>query len=181
MEWVSIERPGHFGKNRDQKYREFNDVFGEGNWRIVWHWKNDLLSFPDACKVYEKAYFIDSIKRESLWLELIKEASDVYDYQESDVESGLDYLIQKAHGTHLQDIAIRRVIKNRAWRFKGNKLVQVRGHKTYWGGKLSPGKIPFHNPEYITNPHLEAWWDANSIEDFWQSNKVLQIVQSGED
>lgn len=30
-------------------------------------------------------------------------------------------------------------------------------------------------PEMIVKPHLSGWWNEDSIEDFYQSNKVLQI------
>ena len=63
----------------------------------------------------------------------------------------------------------------RGYIFKGDKLVKLRSHAEYWGQNLSPGKVPFHLPESIVVPHLEKWWDYNSIEDFWQSNKVIQI------
>ncbi|MFQ6010159.1 MAG: hypothetical protein ACE5J7_03520, partial [Candidatus Aenigmatarchaeota archaeon] len=60
-------------------------------------------------------------------------------------------------------------------KFQGKKLVQIRSHKSYWGKNLSPGRVPFHRPELIVEPHLEGWWDDNSVECFYQSNKILQI------
>jgi len=63
----------------------------------------------------------------------------------------------------------------RGWSFQGDKLVQIRKHSEYWGRNLSPGKVLFHLPQLIAVPHLVGWWDHNSIEDYYQSNKVLQI------
>lgn len=175
MIWRIVERPGHFGKKRDKVYRQYDERFGKDNWRIMWQWNGETIPYIIACQLYEDGYYADSFRRENLWKELASVAKDVYDHQESDVQSGLDYLIQNGNATHLQDIAIRRVMLRRGYRFEGDKLVQIRSHAEYWGQNLSPGKVPFHLSELIVVPHLEKWWDYNSIEDFWQSNKILQV------
>lgn len=43
---------------------------------------------------------------------------------------------------------------------------------------LSPGQIPFHFPEKIIQPQLEGWWEKDTVESFYQSNKILQIKNS---
>jgi len=177
MTWKTIERPGFFGKNRDGAFNQYNEKYGEGNWRLRWTWKGKDISYKSACLVYEASYYKDSFTREDLWKELISKAKDVYDHQESNVNSGLDYLLQEGGSTHIQDIAIRRVVLHRGWNFEGDELIQIRSHKTYWGNNLSPGKVPFHLPELIISPHLESWWDKNSVEDYYQSNKVLEIKE----
>lgn len=176
-EWITVYRPGQFGKIKNFLYDTYFKWFGkeEVKWRLRWEWGEDLLPQEIAIQKYEDAYLYDSLKREELWLELINEASDVYDNSETNVESGFDYNKQETKATHLQDIAIRRVVRKRNWKFKGKKLIQIRSHDTYWGDKLSPGRVKFHKPEKIKIPHLKGWWDENSVEDFYQSNKVLQI------
>ncbi len=175
MKWTTIERPGTFGKNRDTLYRQYDERFGKDNWRVIWQWNGEFLPHITACQLYEDGYYADSFRRESLWKELASVARNVYDIQESDVESGLDYLLQSGNATHLQDIAIRRVMLRRGYKFEGDQLVQIRSNKSYWGQVLSPGRVQFHLPDLILVPHLESWWDPNSVEDFWQSNKVLQV------
>lgn len=185
MDWVSVERLGYFGKKRDEKHRQFDETYGEGNWRIMWRWgKEGRLIIPfyahdrriiSACTIYEDAYFIDSFKREGTWLELIAKANNVCDIDEGDVESGLDYLVQKGPATHVQDIAVRNVVCRRGWNFEGSELINIRSHKLRWGQKMSPGKILFHTPDLIISPHSLGWWDYNTVEDFYQSNKILQI------
>lgn len=174
MDWKTIERPGHFGKNRDEFYATFDKKYGKDKWRIAWQWGNQVVPYLTACQIYEDGYYADSLGREKLWKELTRIARDVFDHQESNVKSGLDYLIQEGTATHLQDIAIRRVLLRRGWEFKGDELVQIRSHKDFWGKNLSPGKVPFHLPELIVKPQLASWWNINSVEDFYQSNKVLQ-------
>ncbi|MBI2047218.1 hypothetical protein HYT26_03585 [Candidatus Pacearchaeota archaeon] len=175
MAWRTFERPGYFGKKRDEFYRQYDEKLGKDNWRIMWQWNGDAIPYIVACQLYEDGYYADSFRREDLWKELASIAKDVYDHQESDTQSGLDYSVQNGNATHLQDIAIRRVMLRRGCIFEGDKLVQIRSHTEYWGQKLSPGKVPFHLPKLIAVPHLEKWWDYNSIEDFWQSNKILQV------
>jgi len=109
----------------------------------------------------------------------INEAKNVYDIEEKDIESGFDYSKQQGNATHLQDIAIRRVVMRRGWKFKGKKLIQIRLGKEVknkdWANELDPGRLQFHLPELIKKPNLKGWWDKDSVEDFYQSNKILQI------
>lgn len=177
MGWQDMERPGFFGRNRDSKFKEYDGRFGEGNWRIAWIWRDKRLEFVKACKHYEQSYFIDSFKRKDVWNELVNTASSVYDMEPRDIESGFDYTIQKGNATHIQDIAIRNVVRRTLREFKGSELVQIKGQKTKWGALLSPGKVPFYKPEMIILPEMKGWWDVNSIEDFWQRNKVLQAKE----
>lgn len=175
MIWKTTGRPGFSGKDKKKKHARWDEYYGKNNWRIAWTWNDHVITKELAYQLYEDGYYTDSFKREDLWKELIVTAKDVYDYDESDTESGLDYSIQKGPVTHLQDIAIRKVIQRRGWNFQGEKIVQVRRHEEYWGNLLSPGRVQFHLPDLIEIPHLEGWWDYNSIEDFYQSNKILQV------
>jgi hypothetical protein len=175
MEWHNLERPGYFGKKKHKIIDSYNGKYGIGKWRIMWRWKGITIPFRDACTIYEDGYYADSFRRETLWKKLVSEAKEVFDLEENDVESGLDYSTQKGIATHLQDIAIRRVIFRRGWKFEGKEMIRIRHHDNYWGKNLSPGKVKFHLPDLIVVPHLEGWWDYNSVEDFYQSNKIIQV------
>lgn len=181
MVWKSVERPGYFGKSRDEIFRQYNERFGEGKWRLMWFFGGITIPFKDnllidVCSIYEDAYFIDSFRKEGLWTELCSKAKNVYDIEEKDIESGFDYRIQSGPATHIQDISIRRVVFRRGWGFKGNDLMQIRGSNNYFSKNLNPGKVIFHLLDKIIQPHLEGWWDKNSAEDFYQSNKILQVL-----
>ena len=177
MSWRTVERPGQAGKRRDKLQRHYDEKFGMENWRISWQWEGKEIPYIEACYIYEEGYYADSIRREGLWKELACVARDVYDIEESDIRSGTEYLNQAGNAAHLQDIAIRRVMKRRNIAFHGSKLVQIRSHEGYWGRNLSPGRVPFHMPGKIVVPHLRGWWDYDSVEDFWQSNKILQVYE----
>lgn len=173
-EWTTLGTPGYFGKKRDRKYAEYDTQYGKGNWRIMWDWNGEAIPYTFECQLYEDAYYNDSFERELEWVGLIKVANEVYDIEPLDIESGLDYLVQKGPATHIQDIAVRRVVKRRGWKFEGSEPVQVRSGKGGIGEMFSPGVVKFHMPELIVNPQLKGWWGKDTVEAQYQSNKILQ-------
>lgn len=94
--------------------------------------------------------------------------------------SGLNYEIQETPNNHIHDIAIRRAVARLDKRFKGNHLVHVRW-KDSEGFRINPGVVPFHKPQMIVSKKIKDygkkgnWWRPNTIEDFYQRNKVLQV------
>jgi hypothetical protein len=176
-EWITIARPGMFGRRKQERVQGYNSAYGEDGWRIMWQWGEEVVDFLDACSLYEDAYYHDSLNRSQLWERLAEESSDVYDHQISNTESGRDYNAQRPdEPTHLQDISIRRVIFRRGLSFRGSEPVQIRSHADYWGAQLSPGRVPFHLPKMITPQHVcPKWCDRESIECFYQDNKILQV------
>ena len=176
MAWQTVERPGFFGKHREEKIRQYNAQYGEGNWRIAWEVGEVVVDKLGAYAVYEDAYFEFLMTHLGVRMQLINEASDIYDDALSNVHSGLDYTIQETDRTHLQDISIRRCFVRLGMRFKGKDLIQIRSTSVHELGKLlTPGCVPFHRPDLIKQPELEGWWGKGSIESFYQSNKVLQV------
>lgn len=175
MDWITLERPGIFGHKKDKIIEDYNSEFGENNWRIVHSYDNKFIPFGEVCSLFEEAYFQDSHRRKDLWNDLRRTAKEVYDIDLSDMNSGLDYLVQTNSATHIQDIAIRNVFLRNEWKFEGSELIQIRGCAKPFGEKLTPGRVQFHQPQEILDPHLDGWWDKNSVEDFYQSNKLLQV------
>lgn len=176
-EWITVGRPGYVGHRHRKRVGQLNRQFGEENWRISYQWHDSVMDRDAALGHYEDAYY-ESLKNRPEVLDwLCHTASEVYDIAPSNVESGLDYSRQECSAVHLQDIAVRRCLKRLSRRFEGDHLVQIRGHESE-GYRLNPGRVPFHAPEQILKPSLShgTWWEENSIEDFWQSNKVLQVL-----
>lgn len=178
--WKTIGRPGYLGKHRDQRYFEFDQEYGQNNWRIAWQIGSLIVSLDTVMLPYEDAHYFYMARHEDLVEQLINEASDVYDDQPSNVGSGLSYSIQETCLNHLHDIAIRRSLVRLGKWFKGDKLIQLRDTKGEHALSriLSPGVIPFHIPSLIIQPELDGvkrWWDFGSVESFYQSNKILQI------
>src|SRR4030042_5744519 len=163
-----IERPGFLGRKRKENQEKWDLKYKPGKWQLVWKWGDFIIDFEEACKIYEDAYFMDSINREDIWKELFKRAKDFYDNAESNVNSRTDYTKQEAYSHHIQDIAARRVGIRRGWKMQGNRLIQIRGPETE-GHQLMPGIVEFHFPKMIETPRIHPnWANPNSVESFYQ-------------
>ncbi len=184
-EWKLVDNTsqGYVGKHRNDLWAERDGKYGKGNWRTIWLVQGNYLEYVEACRLYEDAYFEYFKKRPELLDHLLEVASDVYDDDPSNVESGLDYKKCGAVRTHIQDIAIRNCLKRFGREFKGNKLIQIRDRvgEHPLSLALSPGQVPFHKPELASFPdNLEeirnkAWWLPLSVEDFYQRAKRLVV------
>ena len=177
MHLENVQRVGYLGKKRDEKTKECNNLYGEGNWKFQWIVGNDYVDFLTACGLYEEAYYKFLKNNDGIRDLLCQEASDVYDDSISNIYSGFDYLIQETSRTHIQDIAIRTCLYRLNSPFRGNNLIKIRQEKGdhCLSMLLSPGVVPFYKPELIVKPQLEGWWKSNTVESFYQSNRVLVI------
>ena len=178
--WITVERPGYFGKKRDELCVSWKQKFGEGNWRISHQWGDLIIPREIGIQIYEDGYYehFNSNPENLEWL--ISTASDVYDTAPTNVQAGFDYANQETPNNHIHDVAIRRsVLRNGAW-FRGDHLMHVRW-KDSEGFRLNPGVVSFHLPEMIVQGEINdyggkgIWWRPNTIEDFYQRNKILQI------
>jgi hypothetical protein len=175
--WVVVERPGYLGKYRDEKFGEWDEKYGKGNWRLVWKVGEVFVDFLGVCALYEDAYFEFLRTNPNILRQLINEASNVYDDEPSNVDSGFDYTKQETKRTHIQDIAIRRSLIRMGLWFQGKELIRIRQEKGTHALSmiLSPGGVPFHRPDLIEKPELEGWWYPGTVESFYQSNRFLQV------
>lgn len=176
--WITVATPGYLDANRDVRYKEWNDIYGEGNWRLVWMVNGFVVDFLGACALYEDGYYHFLKKNSAIVKRLIYSAHDIYDDDPSNVESRFDYNHQETERTHIQDIAIRRCMIRMGLWFMGENLIQIRstGKDEHSLGKmLSPGEVPFHRPDFITEFELKGWWKPKSVESFYQSNRLFQI------
>jgi hypothetical protein len=177
MEWVTKDRPGMFGRRRDERIRKYDLEFGLDNWRLAWVDGGTTLEFADACRAfYEEAYFLH-LSRLPGEIDFICSFGECIDNAPTNVLSGLDYTVQEAFSTHIQDIAVRNVLARLGRRFEGpaHSLLVIRTKEDN-GHRFGPGNIPYHCPERIIQPSMRPWWaNKDSVEDFWQSNKVLQV------
>ena len=176
-EWTTVERPGPFGRDRDKKYKEYDEKYGPSNWRLVWEVGETAFGREGVVMLYEDAYYFFLQRNTAVLKQLITEAKDVYDDAPSNVQSGLDYNKQETDRTHLQDISIRRVLIRLGKKFRGSELIQIRDTqgKHPLSMTLSPGRVPFHMPDLIKQPEGKGWWEPGTVESFYQSNRVLQV------
>ena len=174
--WVTVDRPGYFGKHREEKHAEFDKLYGVGGWRLAWLVDGEIFTQAQMTMLYEDSYYFFLLQNPAVSVQLLNEASDVYDDALTNIECGFDYEAQETERTHVQDIAIRRVVSRLGRVFKGSTPIQIRDslgtHPL--SVTLSPGQVPFHRPSLLSQPELEGWWAPGSVESFYQSNKVLQ-------
>lgn len=180
--WVTIERPGWFGEAKDSRLAYYDRTYGSGNWRIRHRLGPRLLDLPEALRLYELCYELHFLNPNYryLWTKLFEQASEVWTELESDIESGMDYSIQKAKAPHYEDVAIRIIMKHYGHKFSGDRLIRIRADSTDTVGvALSSIHIPFPWPEFIEPVNEISWWNRHkgSLEHFWHANKELQIVR----
>ena len=185
QDWKLVDNtsPGYVGKRRNDLWANRDAKYGEGNWQTVWLVEGYYLEYEEACRLYEEAYFEYFKRRPELLEHLLEVASNVYDDEPSNVESGFDYSKRGELRTHIQDIAIRNCVKRFGREFKGDKLIQIRDrigvHPLSLA--LSPGQVPFHRAELLSIPdnleeiRAKAWWLPASVEDFYQRAKRLVV------
>jgi len=188
--WKTIDRPGYFGKKRNELQERFDKQYSPDNWRIAWEFGKIVLCQSGALQLYEDGYYEHFKAKPELLGWLVDNFSNVFDTAPSNVEAGFSYNVQETPSNHIHDVAIRRAVLRRGVWFLGKNLLEVRSTDTE-GFKLSPCKIPFHLPEmiyrgqtkyggevrdFVANP---PWWRVkgvkDSVEEFYQQNKILQV------
>lgn len=173
-DWVKVERPGYFGRRRDEKIANLNTQYGKGNWKLAWV-DDKLLEFEEACMMrYEESYY-QFLKKRKDDVDFICSFGECIDNAMTNIESGVDYTKQEAFSTHIQDIAVRNVLVrlNRWFTGPKDKILVIRSADSE-GYRFGPGNVPHFAPEDITQPSLRPKWaKPGSVEDFWQSNKWI--------
>lgn len=170
----TISRPGFVGRRARKAGQDLDRKYGKDGWRIAYLYRGDVITRERALDLYAAAYHVHLRDNPDVLEWLLSTACDVYDIAPSDVESGTDFTIQKSRAVHLQDIAVRIAVRRLGREFAGEELLQIRGKRSR-GARLGPGVVPFHDPDAIEQPELDGWWGPQSVEAFWQSNKVLQV------
>ncbi len=192
--WIKVTNElSYCGKRKAAIYAGFDSRFGKDGWIPAHILDGEVISRLEAYLVYEEGYYQLIKNRPDIRRKLQSTASEVYDIQPSNLNSGFDYLAQECAATHLQDISLRRALTRLALEekgirpdtknlpkipiFFGDHPVQIRDH-TSEGYYLNPGKVPFHKPELILDTEQSGWWDPKSTEDWYQKNKVLLVDPS---
>jgi hypothetical protein len=162
------------GKNAAENRRQRDALFGAERWSQGWLYNGRVIDRTAALVLYEEGYVVhfEAHPEDLDWI--CRTASEVYDIAPSNVASGFDYGIQELAATHMQDISVRRAVVRLGRAFQGDHLVEIRKRDSE-GFRLNPGSLPFHEPEAILPYPHRSWWEALSIEAFWQHNKVLLV------
>lgn len=182
--WRSVTRPGYFGRRRDLIFSRYDANYnGRDNWRLVWlapvlgDRPGYVFNFEQACRMLYGESYTRYLQDRPDDVDFICEFCDCMDNSPTNIHSGCDYAIQEARSTHIQDIAVRNALKQLGRGFTGKRteLLVIRSQDSN-GYRFGPGNVPFYNPSLIIQPSMcPPWANPGSVEDFWQSNKFLQV------
>jgi len=188
VNWITVDRPGYFGKNREVQEKLWDEKYGIGNWRLACQTPQGIvLTYDGVIQEYIEGYAEYFRLHPDEAKQITESFAYAYDKELVTKEDAFDpYALYQKPGKANQfhhvafNIALERVLKSP---FKGSEPIKVRAGKPEtpiekWpaGWKWHPGRIPCVHPETITNREFpNQWWEKDSIEDFYQSNKVLQI------
>lgn len=177
--FLLVRRPGYFGRRRDAIVKDLNDKYGVGEWELRWYVpsQNKSYSYEEACIFcYEESYF-QYLKDMPLSIDYICSFKECIDNAITNIFSGCDYTKQEAFSTHIQDIAVRNVLRRLERKFTGREILTIRSEDSN-GYIYGPGNIPYMNPDDIYQPSkAPKWAKVGSVEDFWQSNKFIGLKQ----
>lgn len=189
--WVTAERPGYFGKSREEQEKAWDEKYGKGNWRLAWETpQKEALTFDGIIQEYVEGYteYFRQHPDEAKWI--TENYAYAYDKEIITKEEAFDpYALYQKQGKANQfhhvalNIALEKVLDTP---FKGEEPIKVRAGKPntpveQWpaGWKWHPGLIPCVHPEMIQDVTFDnQWWKKGSIEDLYQSDKVLQIKKT---
>lgn len=185
--WLTVGRPSYLGKNKDEQVENWNNTFGEGKWRLAWQLTGgEVLGFHDIFQLYVDSYA--QYFRLHLNEAFLLTENFAYTYDKdliSKAESFNPYTLyfQPGRPNQFHHVALNQALEFRLYlEFKGDTPLQVREGKpgtdpNTWpeGWRWSPGRIPASNPELIPQHENSSWWQPGSIEDLYQSAKILQI------
>ena len=190
LRWVVVERPSYLDKLRGTKEAEWNEKYGEANWRYAWELRSgEVLDFE---RVFWEVYVAGYVKyfydhpEEAIYL--TDNFSFAYDKEEITIDQAFDlYALynQPGHANQFHNVALNIALTSfLGLPFKGSRPIQVREEKPGTpvehqpeGYLWSPGRIAAVRPDLIPKD-IEGWWRRGSIEDLYQSAKVIQIKTS---
>lgn len=185
--WKTVSRPGYLGKNKEIQYAAWDKEFGQGNWQIAWQLSSgEILGFDQIFQLYVDGYvlYFENHLEEAMFL------TDNYSYgYDKDLVSKEEafnpYALVNVPGrpNQFHNVALNIALEFYLhMEFKGAEPIQIREGKpntdpSTWpaGWQWGPGRIPSVHPELIPESSLTSWWQRGSIEDLYQSAKILQI------
>ena len=190
--WLVAERPGYQGKRKEQDVERWNEIYGEGNWRLAWQTKNGrIMSFKEVFyEVYFEGYRQYFREHPEEAARITENFSFIYDKDLITQDKMYDpTFLYNVPGkpNQFHHAVINLALVGLGYQFKGKKPLQVREGKpgtpeSEWplGWRWSPGRIPlpegFKDEIMVGMPQSEeVWWQSETIEDFYQCNKVLQV------
>lgn len=185
--WKTVNHPGYLGKNKEELYATWDKKYGQDNWQIAWELSSgEVVGFDQIFQQYVDSYvlYFESHLDEALFL--TENFSYGFDKDPISKEEAFDprALVNKpGRPNQFHHVALNFALEfYLGLEFKGVEPIQIREGKpntdpTTWpaGWHWGPGRIPAVHPELIPDGCPKKWWQPGSIEDLYQSAKILQI------
>ena len=189
--WQTVERPGYQGKKKDEQIQRWNTDYGEGNWRIAWELKNRLTFNYEQVfyNFYVPGYMKHFLEHPEEAEMLTTQFSYAYDKDLISKTDAFDpYALFNKPGrpNQFHNVALNIALEwYMGMPFQGDRPIQVREGKpgtdvSEWpeGWQWSPGRIDAVRQDLIPENNIEGWWRPGTIEDVYQTAKVVQIKHS---
>lgn len=188
--WHALLRPGWCGTGREEREKGWDEVYGEGNWKIAWRMANgEVWDFLD---VFWREYVGSYAQYFTRYPEELSVLSRyAYTYAKNPADRGRAFDPLAAYGKNgaqnqFHHVAINYAVGLAGGSFRGSEPLKIGGcvsgtSQEDWlvGEKLSPGMMPSLRPELIPNVTMgDCWWQPGSIECFYQSTKTLFVRTS---
>ena len=174
MWWITVGRPAFCGRGTGRRQRDCDARYGAGNWRLRHRVAGESLELASAATHIERSYRAYFQRQPEVLDWLCAAAHDVIQFATSNVRSVATTTCRSESSRISTTSPCGAVLAELGRELRGEKLVQM-GGRGRTAQLLSPGHILFHKPELIAQPALRGWWLADSIECFWQSNRVLEV------
>lgn len=188
--WITVERPGYQGKKKDEQVARWNEIWGLGNWRIMWElsdgqiWNYDQMFW----RIYVPGYF-KSLSSDMATARLLADNySYAYDIDLITKEEAFDpYALYNKPGrpNQFHNVAFNIAMEDFVGLpFIGSEPLHVRGGKPgtpkeTWpkGWRYHPGIVPTVRPDLIPANDIKGWWDKGTVEEAYQVAKVMQVKE----
>jgi len=189
--WRTLGHPGFFGKDRDEQFRQWDNEPGVGKWRIAWKFAGRDHSFDDVFwGVFVAGYTQYFLRNPAEAGHIVNNFAYTYDKTPIDRPTAFDpNALRNKAGIENQfhHVALNIALSDfLGLEFRGPSPLQVRDGKQnvpkdQWpaGWRWGPGHIRAPHPELIPEVTLSnRWWTQGTIEDLYQSAKVLQVAEN---
>jgi hypothetical protein len=185
--WITVSKPSYLGKNKDDQFAVWDKEYGLEKWRLAWQLSNgEVLCFEEIFQLYVESYTLYFLNHHDEAFYLTENFSYAYDKDLISKEDAFNpYCLYNKPGrpNQFHNVALNIALEiELGLCFKGLEPIQVREGKpntdvASWplGWRWSPGQIPAIHPELIPPTDKSSWWRSGSIEELYQSAKVLQI------
>lgn len=180
-----VSRPGYFGKRRTEITLQLDHDYP--GWQECWQIGNLIFNFEEAVMLYDDAYWYHLRANPDLMI-WVTSFGECYDSDRSNIACGITH-DPHVSPRHIQDVSVRRALLRLGVYFKQylgkdhtlyqeKQLLHIRGPESN-GYCLMPGNIKFHLPHLIEknikSENMPNWIKPNTVEAFWQANKVIVL------